>query len=94
MKAKISLFIIILVAGLTTKLIAQDKSPFWVIETGPSLKGKTIIRIYDYNQNLIHEEVSAKVLSVTKRRDRKVLDRKLKTVLNQETLASGSVKKR
>jgi hypothetical protein len=73
---------------------AQDLKPFWVIETNVQKQNGTIVRIYDQQNNLIHEEsLKGQSLNIVKRRDRKLLDRKVKEILRQEAVASGYKKR-
>lgn len=85
-----ALFITVLVlAGINCFAQANDSNSFWVIESNTK-NASTIIRFYDQQNNLIHQDtVSGKRLQVTKRKHRKFLDRKLKEVLEQQSLAYG-----
>jgi uncharacterized protein (DUF2344 family) len=74
-------------AGISCIAQANDTYSFWVIESNTK-NVSTIIRFYDQQNNLIHQDtVSGKRLEVTKRKHRKLLDRKLKEVLKQESVA-------
>lgn len=79
----------IALAGINCIAQANHSNSFWVIESNTK-NASTIIRFYDRQNNLIHQDtVSGKRLQVTKRKHRKFLDRKLKEVLEQESIAYG-----
>ncbi len=79
----------LVLAGINCIAQANDRNSFWVIESNTK-NASTIIRFYDQQNNLIHQDtVSGKRLQVTKRKHRKFLDRKLKEVLEQQSLAYG-----
>jgi len=81
--------LIIVAFCFTATVEAQNLKPYWVIETN-NKKDNTILRIYDVQNVLIHEEmINGKVLNVLARKDRKRINKKVKEILNQEALASG-----
>lgn len=84
MKAK--LFNLIL-AGIMLSGSAAGQH-FWVIETNPNIDA-THFRIYDEACQLVHEEkITGWRLDVRFKSDRKLLNRKMKTVLGRRATAS------
>lgn len=86
---KTKLYLTITIALIAMMAEAQTPGSFWVIENNLTQKQSTIIHFYDTNSNLIHREVvSGKNLNISRRKDRKFLNRKLKEVLEQEEIAT------
>lgn len=56
---------------------AQDKN-YWVVETKGEHKDRSVVKIYDTNNNLITETNVARVIDINKRKERKKLNRMLK----------------
>ncbi|MFZ6001862.1 MAG: hypothetical protein ACOYW3_15225 [Bacteroidota bacterium] len=84
MKAR--LFNLILVGLMLSGTAAGQH--FWVIETNPNVNA-TQFRIYDERSMLVHEEkITGWRLDVRFKADRKLLNRKMKTVLGRRALAS------
>lgn len=77
-------------AGLAFVSVCGYAQNYWVIETTPRVINKTVIRFYDDQNRLVHDEtLTGKTLDVRNRADRKWLDRKLKDFMRQQrTLAS------
>lgn len=68
---------------------AQSTEPFWVIETNLHQTDYTILRVYDAQNTLLHEEtIQGKALDVQSRKDRKRINRRMKEVLKGQVLAS------
>ncbi len=69
---------------------AQNVKPYWVVETNVTKKDYTILRVYDSQNFLIHEEtIAGNAMNVLSKKDRKLINKKVKEVLSQEALASG-----
>ena len=87
MKAIAIMSAMILSAGMVS---AQNLKPYWVVETSVSKKDYTILRVYDSQDFLIHEEtISGNAMNVLSKKDRKRINKKVKEVLSQEAMASG-----
>lgn len=57
---------------------AQEKKSYWVVEGNVKSPNYTIIRLYNKEDVLIHEErVNGKLLNIRRRRDINFLNRKL-----------------
>ncbi len=85
MKPIRKLSIVILLLCLATSVMAQWNSPFWTVEGNTNQPDYTVIRYYDTQFALIKEEkLSGKFLDIRKRRNQKLLDKKLEDVLNKQ----------
>lgn len=77
-----------------TCAMAQWNTPFWTVEGNVNQPDYTIIRFYDHQFSLIKEEkLSGKYLDIRKRRNQKLLDKKLEDVLKMENPVSISRRK-
>jgi hypothetical protein len=86
MKSMIMIAVFCLGAGVAK---AQSTEPFWVIETNLHQTDYTILRVYDAQNSLLHEEtIKGKAMNVLSRRDRKRINRRVKEVLKEQVLAS------
>ena len=85
MKPIRKLSIVILLLCLATSAMAQRNSPFWTVEGNTNHPDYTIIRYYDAQFALIKEEkLAGKFLDIRKKRNQKLLDKKLEDVLNEQ----------
>jgi hypothetical protein len=77
----------VMVSALALPTTAQN---YWVIETNPRQARETIVKIYDLQNQLVHEEtLRGKILDARFRSDRKLLDRKLKEYAKQKAIVSA-----
>lgn len=53
---------------------AQSKTNYWVVESNTTSKG-SIVKIYDINNNLIKEQAVARRIDITKKKERKMLNK-------------------
>lgn len=68
---------------------AQSSEPYWVVETNIHQTDFTILRIYDAQNSLLHEETwKGKAMNIMARKDRKRIDRRAKEILKHQMLAS------
>ncbi len=68
---------------------AQNSNPYWVIETNINKTNFTILRVYDSQNSLLHEEtIQGKALNILSRRDRRRIDRKVKEILKYQVFVS------
>jgi hypothetical protein len=91
MKTTRKLLTVALMMATATCVMAQWNTPFWTVEGNANQQDYTIIRFYDHQFSLIKEEkLSGKFLDIRKRRNQKLLDKKLEDVLNMENPVSIS----
>lgn len=87
MKTIITLATIIFSVGMAC---AQTPKSYWVIETNANKKDYTILRVYDQQNALIHEEtLTGKSLSVLAKKDRKLIDKKVKEFFQNGAIAKA-----
>lgn len=85
-----TLIAIAVLCQAVTAVEAQNLKPYWVIETNNNKKDHTILRVYDVEDALIHEEIiNGRALNILLRKDRKRINKKVKEILSHETTASG-----
>jgi hypothetical protein len=76
--------------ALMTLSFGVHAQNYWVIETNPTQTRNTVVKIYDLQNVLIHEEIVAdRILDSRVKSDRKFLNRKLKEISRQKALASA-----
>lgn len=85
MKTTRKLLTVALMMATATCAMAQWNTPFWTVEGNMNHPNYTIIRFFDAQHSLIKEEkLHGKFLDIRKRRNQKLLDKKLDDVLNIE----------
>lgn len=86
MKSFLTIAVLLFSIGIVA---AQSSKPYWVIETNIHKTNFTILRIYDSQNSLLHEEtLKGKALNISSRRDRKRVDRKVKEILKHQAFVS------
>ncbi len=65
---------------IATGAVAQNANPnYWVVEGNVNTRDYTLIRFYDSNNNMVYEEtLTGKFLDITKKKNVKLLNRKLR----------------
>lgn len=89
------LFLVLLSTGTIAKAQqAKTVAPIngcWVVENNIKSPKKQIVKFYDDNQQLLYqEEYNLKVLSISKKRIRRILDSALVSVLDKSKLNETS----
>lgn len=83
-----SILIIATILFSTSLATAQQSKNYWVIETNVHQRNYTILRVYDSQNALVHEEtIKGKAWSVLSRRDRKRIEKKVKEIMKQQAWA-------
>lgn len=63
-------------------LHAQSKTNYWVVETEAKAKN-SVVKIYDSNNNLVNESKADRVIDITKKKERRRLNKMVKQHDNQ-----------
>lgn len=64
----------------------KTKTNYWVVETNAKSSEKSIVRIYDSQNNLVNETDVDRVIDVRSKKERKMLNR----MARQNTVANSS----
>ncbi|HZY83037.1 MAG TPA: hypothetical protein VFE50_26140 [Cyclobacteriaceae bacterium] len=70
-KLAITVTLLVVCAGA----YAQEKANYWVVETNKENPGKTVVRIYDAENNLVDESNVDRKIDIKSKKERKMLNR-------------------
>jgi len=85
---KATIIVLSLVVCAVSSAAAQSTQGYWVIETNPLQSHSTIIKIYDMEHQLVRQDTLVnKVLSASRKRDQKFLNRKVDDTMRLQALA-------
>jgi hypothetical protein len=85
---KTNLLFALMLTGSAT--IAQHSEKYWVVETNKFDKGKSIVRIYDTSNVLLHEETLNRDINIYSNRDKKFLKRMVADFSKRDTTIAKS----
>lgn len=76
--------------------MAQQADNYWVVETNKFSKGQSIVRIYDRSSHLLHEETVGRSIDISRKRDKRYLNRKVVAITKESdsTIARSNKRQR
>ena len=73
-----------LFAGALTGSRAVAQPAYWVIESNINSKDKTIVRVYNLVEQLLAEKEIQRHVDITRKKDRKMLNKFVKATLKEQ----------
>jgi len=89
-KLAITITLLVVCAGAH----AQEKTNYWVVEMNSRNPGKTLVRIYDTENNLVEESNVDRKIDIGSRKERKMLNRMARKSRLSSTAVAYSKKKK
>lgn len=88
-KKWVPLFVLLLLLSVVSAMAQSKHDVFWVVEGNVKHRDYTMIRFYNAKLQLLKEErISRKFLDIRKKKNRRLLDTKLKEFLYPEAMAN------
>ena len=91
---KLSLFLA--TTFVMSAFVAKGQMPkgdlYWVVESNRNVPDRSVVRLYDQQNELVHEVALNTTFDITKRRHRKALVHVLKRYSSRETAAGKKIR--
>lgn len=91
---KLSVFLV--TTFMMSAIVANGQMPqgdlYWVVESNRNVPARSIVRLYDRQNELVHEVTLNTTIDITKRRHRKAVVQVLKRYSSRESAAGKKIR--